>query len=1060
MAVTRIKNNQITDNTIEYQKLKDGTLVGTKFNANITLNSNVSIVGNLQVTGNTTTINSINTFINDPVVIFNNGYVGIPSYDVGMLVNRNLSALGSYGSLNTAWVWSESDGAFIAVLTTETGSTTGQINRSYFANVKIGNINAVSANVSKLLVTNLVSSGVLTGSGNILADSGTTSPLGQYTQGAIVVPGQGGVGIGGNLNVHGLSNFDGNITAGNIFVTGNINAVVGAIASNYGVFYGNAGGIGALYAGVSTYTALPHVVLQLASNLDTYTQLNFQNTNNGAFASGDIVVTADNGDDNDGYINMGINSSNFNDPDFPGYYPNDGYLVMHGFEPATGNLNIHSHGTGSVIKLIVGNFGDGNVRAAVTNTGFTVNTATASTSTTTGALLVNGGVGVAGNIHAAAINNTPIGNTRPSTAAFTTLTSNGATTFTSSAASTTSGDGAVVVTGGVGVGGNLNVGSNLVVTGNTVIQGNLTVQGEFTTLNVATLDVEDLNITVAKGAANPAAANGAGLTVDGANATITYANSDDSWNFNKKVNFTGTATTVLGNVNITSGNISTLFTSNFSSGNVQITGGNITNLTNLTSTNVYATNFSSGNVLITGGYIDGTTIGANVPSAGNFTTANTVNLNVTAGNVTTLYAQNFNSANAVITGGYADNYPIGANVASSGRFTTLTVLNATNMAGNLVLSSGTTNPFGSSTAGALVLTGEGGAAVGGNVTIMGGLAVNYSATAAAGHNFIVKGVNDSSLIWAKPGNSYDQVVIGGNVTTGTVVAGAKLHIDSTDSVLLPKGYNSDRPSSAGATDVAGMLRFSLTSNSLEFYDGTGWVATSISYNIVSSTQFSAASGDPNGNVDGVNAVFTLPAAATTNGCIVSINGVVQLPTVAYSIGGAGNDVLTFTEAPALGDVIDVRTLVTTSQVTTLESATGFNSIKLTNSNVKITTGTSSTNDTVEWNTAGAQVNLRANVAVATSGSPAVVDSFSSTVYSSAEYTITATIQNTNIRQICKVTLVTDGTATTVAQFGNVCTAGNSLVAFTGGFSAGSAQLKATTSDNNTIFRIAKLYQPL
>jgi hypothetical protein len=978
-----------------------------------------------------------------------------------MLVNRNLSALGSYGSLNTAWVWSESDGAFIAVLTTETGSTTGQINRSYFANVKIGNINAVSANVSKLLVTNLVSSGVLTGSGNILADSGTTSPLGQYTQGAIVVPGQGGVGIGGNLNVHGIAGFDSNVDiTGNLNVTGNINAIVNQIASFSGVFYGNAAGIGALYAGVTNYTQLDHTVLQLSANLNNYAQLNFQNTNNGAFASGDIVVTADNGDDNDGYIDLGINSSAFNDPNYPGYFPNDGYLVMHGIEPATGNLNIHSHGTGSVIKLIVGGFGDGNVKAAVTNTGFVVNTATTSTSTTTGALLVNGGAGIRGNLHATAINNTPIGNSVPSTGAFTTLTASGATTFTSSATSTTYSDGAVVVTGGVGVGGNLNVGSNLVVTGNTVIQGNLTVQGEFTTLNVATLDVEDLNITVAKGAANPAAANGAGLTVDGANATITYANSDDSWNFNKKVNFTGTATTVLGNVNITSGNISTLFTSNFSSGNVQITGGNITNLTNLTSTNVYATNFSSGNVLITGGYIDGTTIGANVPSTGNFTTTYIVNLNATNGNLTTLYAQNFNSANAVITGGYADNYPIGANVASSGRFTTLTVLNATNMAGNLVLSSGTTTPFGSSTQGALVLTGEGGAAVGGNVTIMGGLAVNYSATAASGHNFIVKGVNDSSLIWAKPGNSYDQVVIGGNVTTGTVVAGAKLHIDSTDSVLLPKGYNSDRPSSAGATDVAGMLRFSLTSNSLEFYDGTGWVATSISYNIISSTQFSAASGDPNGNVDGVNAVFTLPAAATTNGCIVSINGVVQLPTVAYSIGGAGNDVLTFTEAPALGDVIDVRTLVTTSQVTTLESATGFNSIKLTNSNVKITTGTSSTNDTVEWNTAGAQVNLRANVAVATSGSPAVVDSFSSTVYSSADYTITATIQNTNIRQICKVTLVTDGTATTVAQFGNVCTAGNSLVAFTGGFSAGSAQLKATTSDNNTIFRIAKLYQPL
>lgn len=1060
MAVTRIKNNQITDNTIEYQKLKDGTLVGTKFNADLTLNSNVSIVGNLQVTGNTTTVNSINTFINDPLVIFNNGYVGIPSYDVGVLVNRNLASLGSYGSLNTAWVWSESDGAFIGVLTTETGETTGQINRSYFANIKVGNIEARTANLNSLTIQTVTSAGVLRSLGNILADSGTTSPVGAYNQGALVVAGEGGAGIGGNLNVRGFSDFVGNITAGNIFVTGNINAVVGAVASQYGVFYGDENGHRALYAGVTDYTQLPTAVVQITGNVNSYSQLNLQNVNNGAYASGDIVVTADNGTDEDGYINMGINSSNFDDPDYPGYYPNDGYLVMHGFEPATGNLNIHSHNTDSVIKFIVGNFGDGNVRAAVTNTGFVVNTATASTSTTTGALLVNGGVGVAGNIHAAAINSTPIGNTNPSTAAFTTLTSNGATTFTSTDPSTTYSDGAVVVTGGVGIGGNLNVGSNLTVTGNTIIQGNLTVQGDFTTLNVATLDVEDLNITIAKGAGTAAAADGAGITVDGANATITYAQSDDSWNFNKKVNFTSTSSTVLGNVNITSGNITTLVSPNFSSGNVQITGGNITNLSNLSATSTYTTNFSASNVLITGGYIDGTTIGANTPSAGNFTTVNSANLNVTNGNVTTLYAQNFNSANAVITGGYADNYPIGANVAASGRFTTLNVLNTTNMAGNLVLSSGTTNPFGSSTAGALVL--NGGAAIDGNVTIMGGLAVNYSATAAAGHDTIIQGASDSTLFWAKPSATYDQVVIGGDKFGTTVDQGAKLAIYSTDSLLLPKGYNSDRPSSVfgAGYDIAGMIRFSLTSNSLEFYDGTSWVSTNVSYNIISSTQFSAASGNPLGNVDGVNAAFTLPAATTTNGVIVSINGVVQLPTVAYSIGGAGNDVLTFTEAPALGDVIDVRTLITTSQVTSLEAASGFNTIRLTNGNVKITTGTSSTNDTIEWNTAGAEVNLRANVTVATSGSPAVVDSFAADTYGSAEYTVTATIQGTNIRQMSKVTLVTNGTATSVEQFGNVCTAGNSLVAFSGGFSAGSAQLKATTSDNNTILRIAKLYQPL
>jgi len=53
------------------------------------------------------------------------------------------------------------------------------------------------------------------------------------------------------------------------------------------------------------------------------------------------------------------------------------------------------------------------------------------------------------------IDNTPIGATTRSTGAFTTLTANGAVTFTSSTASSSSTTGAVIVTGGVGVGGNI-----------------------------------------------------------------------------------------------------------------------------------------------------------------------------------------------------------------------------------------------------------------------------------------------------------------------------------------------------------------------------------------------------------------------------------------------------------------------------------------------------------------------------------------------------------------------------------------------------------------------------
>ena len=78
--------------------------------------------------------------------------------------------------------------------------------------------------------------------------------------------------------------------------------------------------------------------------------------------------------------------------------------------------------------------------------------------------------------------------------------------------------------------------------GNVVISGNLTVSGTTTTVNSTTLDVADKNITIANGAADAAAADGAGLTVDGASATFNYASSGDKWTMNKPLDVTGAIT--------------------------------------------------------------------------------------------------------------------------------------------------------------------------------------------------------------------------------------------------------------------------------------------------------------------------------------------------------------------------------------------------------------------------------------------------------------------------------------------------------------------------------------
>ena len=75
-------------------------------------------------------------------------------------------------------------------------------------------------------------------------------------------------------------------------------------------------------------------------------------------------------------------------------------------------------------------------------------------------------------------------------------------------------------------------------TGLLQIKGNLQVDGTTTTINSTQLDVDDLNITIASGAVNAAAADGAGLTVDGASATFTYDSTADEWQMNKPLNAT------------------------------------------------------------------------------------------------------------------------------------------------------------------------------------------------------------------------------------------------------------------------------------------------------------------------------------------------------------------------------------------------------------------------------------------------------------------------------------------------------------------------------------------
>ena len=66
--------------------------------------------------------------------------------------------------------------------------------------------------------------------------------------------------------------------------------------------------------------------------------------------------------------------------------------------------------------------------------------------------------------------------------------------------------------------------------GTVTIAGNLQVDGTTTTVNTATMDVVDKNITIAKGSANDAAADGAGITIDSAtDITWNFVDANDAW---------------------------------------------------------------------------------------------------------------------------------------------------------------------------------------------------------------------------------------------------------------------------------------------------------------------------------------------------------------------------------------------------------------------------------------------------------------------------------------------------------------------------------------------------
>ena len=123
-------------------------------------------------------------------------------------------------------------------------------------------------------------------------------------------------------------------------------------------------------------------------------------------------------------------------------------------------------------------------------------------------------------------------------------------------ASSFSGDGSgltgVASTDNIQTATSANFLSNVNIAGITTCQaltvsGNLTVDGTTTTINSTTLTVDDKTIVIASGAADSSAADGAGISIDGASATILYSHSGTKFVSNKPFEATSFTGDVTGN---------------------------------------------------------------------------------------------------------------------------------------------------------------------------------------------------------------------------------------------------------------------------------------------------------------------------------------------------------------------------------------------------------------------------------------------------------------------------------------------------------------------------------
>jgi hypothetical protein len=161
----------------------DGSAPNGTVESNLTFDGSVLnvygdavISGNLTISGTSTTVNTQNLLVQDPLILLASTQSGAPTLDSGLMINRGSGA-------TQAFIWDESLDEFALISTDDASDVIGNINITGYSNLSVGGLTASQIKITSgaasgyLLSSDSVGIGTWTSlsSLNVVTASGTTN---------------------------------------------------------------------------------------------------------------------------------------------------------------------------------------------------------------------------------------------------------------------------------------------------------------------------------------------------------------------------------------------------------------------------------------------------------------------------------------------------------------------------------------------------------------------------------------------------------------------------------------------------------------------------------------------------------------------------------------------------------------------------------------------------------------------------------------------------------------------------------------------------------------------